>query len=52
MKYNFSKTTQWNDIKAYAETSESIATEFISEYQNINEYAKNILVIMNPQSLI
>lgn len=40
LKYNFSKTTQWNDIKAYAETSESIATEFISEYQNIMNMRK------------
>lgn len=40
LKCDFNKTAQWNDIKIYAQKSNSIAAEFISERQNLMNMRK------------
>jgi len=40
LKSDFNKTTQWNDIRKYVEESGSIATEFISEFQDLMNMRK------------
>lgn len=40
LKYNFDKTTQWNDIRKYIEKSHVIAAEFISELQDLMNMRK------------
>lgn len=41
LKYDFNKTTQWNDIRTYTEKTNSIVLEFISEYQSIKNMQKS-----------
>lgn len=40
LKNDFNKTSQWNDIRIYAQESNSIAMEFISEYQALMNMRK------------
>ena len=40
LKYDFNKTTQWYDIRIYTQESNSIATKFISKYQDIMNMRK------------
>lgn len=44
LKYYFNKTTQWYDIRIYTQESNSIATEFISKYQDIMNMRKGYCI--------
>lgn len=49
LKFDINKTTKWNDIKAFAEKTNNIATELIAEFQKIINMQK---VDSNYESII
>ena len=49
LKCDFNKTTKWNDTRVYVETTNTTATEFISEYKDLMNMCK---VYCNYDSVI
>ena len=56
LKFDFNRTTEWNDIRSFAEKTISTATEFISEHQDLmkmrKEWCNYESVISDLDSLI
>ncbi len=56
LKYDFNKTTQWNDIRIHTQKLNSIAIEFISKYNDImnmqKAYCNYEIIISDLESLI